>query len=203
MNSIGAWVRNIALVVVLAGIMELLLPQGEMRRYVRVVAGLLVLLAMLNPVVGLLEGATAFNAGYLAVFAPRTSGAGLEAIRDRGESLKRVNETLAVDEFRRRLEAEAAMVASGAAGGARAEATVDLEASTGGGWVVRRINLTVLPGKNGGEVMPVRPVILGPDRGVREEGNAPEPEGAGRIARAVAGYFGLATEAVSVLYGAD
>lgn len=53
MVGVGQWVRQLAAVVLLAGVTETLLPSGAVRAYARALLSLLVLLLVLRPVVGL------------------------------------------------------------------------------------------------------------------------------------------------------
>lgn len=55
MEKIGILVRNLVIIVVTAAFLELLLPMGEMRRYVRMVIGILVILAVLQVLVGVVD----------------------------------------------------------------------------------------------------------------------------------------------------
>jgi len=50
------WLRQIIAIVLLAGIVELLLPNNAYQRYVRLVLGLFILLALLSPILTLLQG---------------------------------------------------------------------------------------------------------------------------------------------------
>ncbi len=56
MFSIDHWVQGLAALLLLAGIAELLMPSGALRGYARALLGLLVLLGVLQPLVGLLRG---------------------------------------------------------------------------------------------------------------------------------------------------
>ncbi|WP_274651756.1 stage III sporulation protein AF [Paenibacillus humicola] len=53
---LARWLEQIIAVVLLAGFIDLLLPNKAMQRYVRLVAGLLILLTILSPVVRMLQG---------------------------------------------------------------------------------------------------------------------------------------------------
>lgn len=55
MAGINEWVRQIIVVLVLTGLVELALPGGTMRRYIQVVLGLLILLTVIRPVLGWLD----------------------------------------------------------------------------------------------------------------------------------------------------
>ncbi|MUT66745.1 stage III sporulation protein AF [Paenibacillus sp. NEAU-GSW1] len=50
------WLRNIIAVIMLAVLMELLLPNKAMQRYARLVVGLLILLTILSPLLRVLQG---------------------------------------------------------------------------------------------------------------------------------------------------
>ncbi|SFS83192.1 stage III sporulation protein AF [Paenibacillus sp. BC26] len=56
MNWLAVWLQQIIAVVLLAGFIDLLLPNKAMQRYVRLVAGLIILLTILTPIIRLLQG---------------------------------------------------------------------------------------------------------------------------------------------------
>lgn len=58
---ITVWIKNIIFVVLFASFLELLLPSSSMQRFVRVIIGLFIMLAILNPVIGVIESKTAAN----------------------------------------------------------------------------------------------------------------------------------------------
>ena len=91
MTSLGEWLRKLVGTVVILGFLELLLPEGEMHRFARVVMGLLVLLVMLQPLAALIHQSPAFDRiladrapsapaapAETAAGAARVSAAGLE-----------------------------------------------------------------------------------------------------------------------------
>lgn len=49
------WIRNIIFVVLFASFLELLLPSSSMQRFVRVIMGLFIMLAILNPIIGVVQ----------------------------------------------------------------------------------------------------------------------------------------------------
>ncbi len=73
MLRLDTWIRELAALVLLAGIAELLLPSGRMKAYARSLLGLLVLLGVLQPAVGLLRGQISLQLPGLN--APAASGA--------------------------------------------------------------------------------------------------------------------------------
>jgi len=53
---LATWLQQIIAVVLLAGFVDLLLPNKSMQRYVRLVAGLIILLTILTPILRMLQG---------------------------------------------------------------------------------------------------------------------------------------------------
>jgi stage III sporulation protein AF len=77
MLRLDDWVRQLAALVLLAGIAELLLPTGRMKAYARSLLGLLVLLGLLQPLVALLRGQISLELPTVAAAAgPSATGDG-------------------------------------------------------------------------------------------------------------------------------
>lgn len=53
--ALTVWVKNIILVVLFASFMELLLPNTSMKKFIRVIMGVFIMLAILNPILLLLK----------------------------------------------------------------------------------------------------------------------------------------------------
>ena len=51
--SIKTWVENIIIVVIISIIIEMILPEGNNKKYVKVVSGLYILYVIINPILGL------------------------------------------------------------------------------------------------------------------------------------------------------
>lgn len=73
LSALDAWVRQLAAVVLLAGITETLLPTGTIRNYARALLSLLVLLVVLQPVMRIATGHTTLEIPGLG--APAGDGA--------------------------------------------------------------------------------------------------------------------------------
>lgn len=52
---LGGWIQQIVLLILMATFLDLLLPNNSMRRYVKMVVGLLIILVILSPVLDLLQ----------------------------------------------------------------------------------------------------------------------------------------------------
>jgi len=53
--GVAEWVRTLIVLALLATVMDWLLPQGDLKRYATLVAGLIILLALIGPVWGLVQ----------------------------------------------------------------------------------------------------------------------------------------------------
>jgi len=104
MTSLGEWLKKLIGTTVILGFLELILPEGEMHRFARVVLGLLVLFVMLQPLAALIHQSPNFDqiltewaptsqaaaSDETAANAARVSAAGLEALeRARRTALER------------------------------------------------------------------------------------------------------------------
>lgn|GEM_PF-5883288 len=81
---LSSWARDLVVVVGLAVIVEMLLPRGSFRRFGHLVMGLFVLLAMVKPMIAMLDvvvalpggNVTAARVGQSYVWQPATGGGG-------------------------------------------------------------------------------------------------------------------------------
>lgn len=161
MEGLRQWVGQLVALVVVAGALELLLPEGRMRGYVRMVTGLLVVLALLRPALTLLARQPVPDLAGLAA-----DGAGadrlpsLAEVRARAARLHAGNDSLVLEQFRLRLAAAAADLARAVPGVATAEARAEVAPGPPGGPpVVTAVAVRVRPGA--GDAAAPRP--SGPD----------------------------------------
>lgn len=100
MASLKQWVRDLTLILLLAHALELAIPFGTSRRYVRLGAGLILLLALLQPLLTLLR------ADFEAVLLQAADGSAMAAAVETRVGLVREAQTAAVHELGHRLSAE-------------------------------------------------------------------------------------------------
>lgn len=65
---LGSWARQLAFLILFVSIIEMILPHGELRRYVKMILGLVVLVAMMEPLFHMVQGDEWIN----ALLAPAT-----------------------------------------------------------------------------------------------------------------------------------
>lgn len=140
--DLKTWVRQLVLIVILVGVVEMLLPDASMRKYARATLGLLVLIAILVPFLGLLHREVRWAEAFSAL--PAQGYAGPAAA---GESLKRVERELMLSVFRDQVAERAKRVAEGIPGVGAAGARVEVESSWGSPrfGTVRRVELMIGP----------------------------------------------------------
>ncbi|MEW8958245.1 MAG: stage III sporulation protein AF [Moorella sp. (in: firmicutes)] len=98
--KIGEIVRQVALIALLAAFLEMLLPEKNITRYVRLVLGLFVVVAILTPLV---EGLRIGPELELAAWDLRLDSAAAVTPVQQGKELARTNEEAALEIYRNRL----------------------------------------------------------------------------------------------------
>lgn len=104
MDTLALWLKKIVLLVLLATVLDLLLPNTELQRYVKLVMGLIILLVILNPILTLVsphitdEWITLQAAGTGPVMES------VDTIAEKGRALRQDLDRRALEEARTRVE---------------------------------------------------------------------------------------------------
>lgn len=142
--AVGEWLKNIVLVVLFASFLDLLLPSSGMQRFVRVILGLLILLAVLSPVIDLLQGRLVPEP--LPALSGQTKAAG-EKVADGVQRVVRERDRLAVEQYKKDLVRQMRAVVMAVDGVADARVSVELaQATAERPGAVARVIVDVLPG---------------------------------------------------------
>jgi len=149
-TEMGRWVKEIAYLTIFASFVTLLIPESSYRKYVRLVLGALILVAVLRPAIGFLRNQ---DLAGISASLPAEESFGMEGpARD----LSRMFEEL-LNERVRALVVSLPEVAS-----ARVSAEVNVEST--GAWEVLRVRVEIRR-----EISPIRPVsITGADDSVTD-----------------------------------
>ncbi|HEU4962845.1 MAG TPA: stage III sporulation protein AF [Bacilli bacterium] len=98
------WMRGLILVIFLAVFLDMLLPSNKMQRYVRLVMGLLIILIMLNPVLKIYNGSSAYEMDLsLDTMLQGESGGGMPSVNQvlaQGEALSQNASHQTVDQWK-------------------------------------------------------------------------------------------------------
>jgi stage III sporulation protein AF len=159
LDFLKEWVRGLVMLVILATCLEMMLPMTAMKKYVRMTMGLLVVLAVIQPMLGFMHQTVTVTNLF-----PDDNGGNLPTIAQimtKADQFREKNRTLALTEAQTRLTAEAVAAARSVKGvaGARADVQVELRQ---GEYQVRSVTVTITPGEGAGHgptaVRPVKPV---------------------------------------------
>jgi len=107
MDGLAAWLRQIIAVILLASIIDLLLPNRTMQRYVRLVAGLFILMTLATPLLNWMKGdfSDKLTEGLNAVErTPQSANQQLAMIEEEGARLRDKRSTQAAELVSARLE---------------------------------------------------------------------------------------------------
>lgn len=145
MQEIKEWALAIAGIVVFASLLEMLVPTGALKRYVQLAMGLLVLLTLLTPVLGVLQRTRDLAWETGAAWAP--DALSLDAVLNQAEALRSGNERRQTEVYRQSLETAASREAQRALGGRPAAASIELGPPPGVGGAPSIQRVTVMPGQ--------------------------------------------------------
>ncbi|HHW40718.1 MAG TPA: stage III sporulation protein AF [Syntrophomonadaceae bacterium] len=209
METIRAVVRSLVFLVLLAGFLEMLLPLRETRKFLQVILGLFVLVAVLNPVVAFFRQAPVLNVGISEKQDAGTMQ--LDSILKQGKALQQTNLEEARTAYVKRLEEQVAVVARLVPGVQAAKARVTLAGTPlqQAEGTVDKIFVTVQPGQKNGDLSQIKPVenigIIGShlDGGPQQTQTTPPESGdlSARVHDTVVSLFGLRPEQVVVNMG--
>ncbi len=92
MDSLTRWIRDIVLLVLYITFLEMLIPSGTMRKYVRLATGLIIIFAMLHPILNVLGGFDLENIDIIKTLSPSNSSVDHitiigQEVRERGEGI--------------------------------------------------------------------------------------------------------------------
>ena len=208
METLRLLVQNLIIIVVLAVFLEMLLPIGDMKKYVRMVMGLMVIVAVLQALNGFSGGGLFKEIEEYAFRSPPEEIKKMN-ILEQGRGIEGENRKKALEQYRKGIERQ---VSSLAAVDGKIKATavnVKLQDDPSKKDFGRIMDVNLLIGKGGGEmdggVKPVEPVTVKVNREKTDftEGDIPPPEYseyAKRTADKVANFYNLSPDHIRVRF---
>lgn len=138
------WTRVITAVIFMSLALELVVPEGNTRKYVKLVTGLLILFAVLNPLLSLSK----YVGEVQPIAFPTDVGESGKPLRDvlaLGERLNSVGRTVALQEYKGRLEEliRKDVVTMPGVRSCTAEVVIPTEGSQGHPWI--RVTVKFIP----------------------------------------------------------
>lgn len=211
MEVIRSLVQNLVVIIILAMFLEMLLPTGEMRKYVKMVMGLLIIIAVVQAVGDLARWDYHTD---LPSLTQKTDEKTVSGIMEAGKKISSEQRQKAVEQYRAGLANQIMALTRTA----KETTVLDVEVkvqSKEGELDFGRINEVVLyvarePGTTGqeqmevsiGEVKPVTVQVVGkntPKEG-KTDGSGPPKEITDALVGSVTNFYNLKPEQVKVLY---
>lgn len=124
LDAISTLVRNVTIIVIIAGFLEMLLPNGEIKRFVKVVLGLFILVSMLNPLLGLFDKKVVSE---VLAWQDTTGNSELSSILNQGEKMSAEMNKKALDMYRENLAKQIETMVKLVKGVAWVEASIDMK----------------------------------------------------------------------------
>ncbi|KJS84891.1 MAG: hypothetical protein JM58_09945 [Peptococcaceae bacterium BICA1-8] len=204
LDALSDIVKNVAIIILLTTFLDMLLPNNSMQGLIKVVMGLFVMLAILNPIVGLLKAENELTAWQLASLPEHK----VETVLAQGKKIASMQEEQALGEYKRRIESQIEALLKLVPGVADVKCTVIIEPiyKTGAIGKIEKAVIWVTPGELEGstiKVNPVEPVKIK----IGEDNNSPvqveakyDREIEERVINIVVNYYNLEKENIEVIF---
>ncbi|SHM51612.1 stage III sporulation protein AF [Caldanaerovirga acetigignens] len=98
--GLSSWIKQVILVVIFTLFVELLMPSNELRKYIKVTLGIIVIIAILNPIISLLKADKFFDGIQLKAMVYLNE----DSISNQAEKLKQEHIKMALELFEKELE---------------------------------------------------------------------------------------------------
>lgn len=210
MDIIRSLVQNLIVIIILAVLLEMLLPAGELRKYVNMVMGLLIIVAVVQAVGNLVHWD---YAGDFPALTAQADPGKYPEIMEAGKRLAADQEQKALDEYKNGIarQAFALAQANNKVSILGVEVNVHTDQGKPGYGQLKEMVLTVGPKSgntsrqpNGQVVKEVEPVSVSPDpKASPNEGSGQEhlsQEAVASLVTTLANFYNLAPEQIKVHY---
>ncbi|MCF6096683.1 stage III sporulation protein AF [Thermovorax subterraneus] len=98
--SLSSWIKQVILVVIFTLFVDLLMPSNDLRKYIKVTLGIIVIIAILNPIISLLKADKFFDGIQLEAMEYLDE----DSISNQAEKLKQKHIKMALELFEKELE---------------------------------------------------------------------------------------------------
>jgi len=204
LEALSDIVKNVAIIILLTTFLDMLLPNNSMQGFIKVVMGLFVMLAILNPIVGLLKADYELTAWQLASLPEHK----VETVLAQGEKIASMQEEQALVEYKIRIEQQIEALLKLVPGVADVKCTVIIEPiyKVGAIGKIEKAMVWVTLGEVESSkinVIPVEPVKI-----IIEEGDNPpvqvddkyDREIEEKVKNIVSNYYSLEKEKIEVIF---
>lgn len=199
METVRALIHSLVMIGVLAVFLEMMLPVGDMRRYLRMVIGFLIIIAVLQAMGDLAHHG--FGREFLLPVV-KENGKRLEDIMAAGQALSEKNQEKALEQYRRGVAGQVLAMARLKEGVMVTDAEVEVDRNPGSNRFGQLKEIRLVMTKSEPQTRLVEPVTVQvggkPAAGPPEEAGSSKPQD--DLVMAVAGFYGLSSDRVKVVY---
>lgn len=186
-----AWVKNIIFIVLFASFLELLLPSNSMQRFVRVIMGLFIMLAILGPVIDVVQHS------ITPMQVPTLSGSGGNAttiVKD-AQNFAQQRETVVALQYKKELAQQMQVMITALEGVADAKVVIEINDNDGvEKGKVKSVMVYLTPGV-GSKKLPIQKVTIGSEGKISNEVNSKLAE---KVKRLLIELYQLPKEIITV-----
>lgn len=129
LTYLETWIKNIVVIILLTSFVELLLPRSRLEKYTRVVLGLFIVIAILNPILNLFNTNYNFRQITDLLTAQESRGPQISDIMKAGKKLKNSNRQKAKNDYKERIASQVEAILSFDEDLPRATVDVNLQAN--------------------------------------------------------------------------
>jgi stage III sporulation protein AF len=164
LETLNAWIKHIILLILFATFLELLIPNNDYKKFIKVIMGLLVLLAVLQPILEIVDHS--WDGMEAAAVTGSKIGETKTEIANNGSNFRNERDRVALEQYKKELTKQV-RVLTGSIDGimeVRAEIVLNEDKSEKNYSTIKNITIYAKPGhesKNTTEVNPIKQVEIG------------------------------------------
>ena len=190
-SEISAWVKGIVMVVIFATFLELLLPTSSMQRFIRVIMGLFIMLAIMNPLIAILQSSwtTAEQTVFMTVDGNQSNT--WRAVNQSVENHSKITNEM----YRQDVARQVRSLVMAVEGVAEARVTVETDTQKGPGFI-RMVTIYIQPG-HGSNIRKVDKVAIQKE-GAEDMSQELSDALIGKVRRAVMELMGFSSNQIAI-----
>ncbi|MGI6589000.1 MAG: stage III sporulation protein AF [Peptococcia bacterium] len=163
MTVLTELVRNIMLIILLTSFLEMIMPSSSMQRFVKVVMGLFILVAILNPILNVINQQQNLEA-FIWQQEDR-SQAQFNSVLEQGERLQKVNQDLLWESYQQNLEHQMKSLVKLIGGVKEADVQIKLKQIRDSEELIKEVTVTInkkeKEGERSGELIKPVKIVMG------------------------------------------
>ncbi len=199
METVRSLIHNLVIIGVLAVFLEMLLPVGDMRRYLRMVMGFLIIIAVLQAMGNMVH--CGFGREFLLP-AVKENGDRLEDIMAAGQALSTENREKALEQYRRGVAGQVMALARLKEGVTVTDAEVEVDSNPNSDSFgrLKEIRLVVTGAEPQTGLIKLVTVQVGENQAAEMSGEEKPGKLQADVVTTVAGFYGLSRDRVKIVY---